>query len=87
MKYRRFEKETWEVSILGFGCMRLPLVKGGGPGAVDEKASIALIRSAIDRGVNYVDTAMPYHMALEGRVCSGAVTCGPRIWGHPTACS
>ena len=61
MKYRRFGKETWEVSILGFGCMRLPLVKGGGPGAVDEKASIALIRSAIDRGVNYVDTAYPYH--------------------------
>jgi predicted aldo/keto reductase-like oxidoreductase len=61
MKYRRFGKETWEVSILGFGCMRLPTVKGGGLGAVDEKASIALIRSAIDRGVNYVDTAYPYH--------------------------
>ena len=60
MKYRRFGKDSWEVSILGFGCMRLPLVKTEAP-AVDEKASIALIRSAIDRGVNYVDTAYPYH--------------------------
>jgi predicted aldo/keto reductase-like oxidoreductase len=61
MKYRRFGKEPWEVSILGFGCMRLPTLGGGMAGAVDEPASVALIRSAIDRGVNYVDTAYPYH--------------------------
>jgi predicted aldo/keto reductase-like oxidoreductase len=57
LKYRRFGKEPWEVSVLGFGCMRLPMAAG----MVEEKASIALIRSAIDQGVNYVDTAYPYH--------------------------
>jgi predicted aldo/keto reductase-like oxidoreductase len=37
--------------------MRLPM-QGG---AIDEPRAVAQIRSAIDRGVNYVDTAWPYH--------------------------
>ena len=46
-----------ELSILGFGCMRLP-TKGG---LIDEKRSIAMIHNAIDKGVNYFDTAYIYH--------------------------
>jgi predicted aldo/keto reductase-like oxidoreductase len=46
------------LSILGFGCMRLPMTPAGG---IDEDRAIAQIRSAIDAGVNYVDTAWPYH--------------------------
>ncbi len=45
------------LSILGFGAMRLPL-KGS---KIDEPRATAQIRMAIDRGVNYIDTAMPYH--------------------------
>jgi uncharacterized protein len=61
MPLRRFGKLGWEASILGFGCMRLPTTAGGSASAVDEKAAVAMIRAAIDRGVNYVDTAYPYH--------------------------
>jgi len=62
MKYRKFGKLDWDVSVLGFGCMRLPTKDGRGYSEqVEEPESIALIRHAIDRGINYVDTAYPYH--------------------------
>ena len=57
MQYRRFGSLDFSVSALGFGAMRLPLRAG----AVDEPLAISMIRSAVDRGVNYVDTAWPYH--------------------------
>jgi predicted aldo/keto reductase-like oxidoreductase len=57
MLYRTMPKTGDELSILGFGCMRLPM-KGG---AIDEERAVAQVRHAIDRGVNYVDTAWPYH--------------------------
>jgi predicted aldo/keto reductase-like oxidoreductase len=46
-----------ELSILGFGCMRLPMKDG----KIDEARAINQIHHAIDHGVNYVDTAWPYH--------------------------
>ncbi|HMF33211.1 MAG TPA: aldo/keto reductase [Candidatus Lokiarchaeia archaeon] len=46
-----------KLSALGFGCMRLPQ-KGQ---AIDEERAINQIRYAIDNGVNYLDTAAPYH--------------------------
>ena len=57
MQYRRFGSLDFSVSALGFGAMRLPMKTG----KVDEPLAISIIRSAIDRGVNYVDTAYPYH--------------------------
>jgi len=57
MLYRTMPKTGDKLSILGFGCMRLPMADG----AIDDARAIAQVRSAIDRGVNYIDTAWPYH--------------------------
>ena len=57
MLYREMPKTGDRLSILGFGCMRLP----GGMMNPDEKESITQIRYAIDNGINYLDTAWPYH--------------------------
>ena len=57
MQYRTVPKNGDKLSALGFGCMRLPQ-KGR---AIDEERAIKQIRYAIDNGVNYVDTALPYH--------------------------
>lgn len=57
MLYRTMPKTGDELSILGFGCMRLP----GGNFRPNEEESIRQIRMAIDQGINYIDTAWPYH--------------------------
>jgi len=67
MKYRKMGSLDWDVSVLGFGAMRMPtkLVKDEKKdemkNTVDEDQAIKMIRHAIDNGVNYIDTAYPYH--------------------------
>lgn len=58
MLYRKMNKVESDLSILGFGCMRLPVTKDG---SIDDKQATEMIRFAINQGVNYVDTAYPYH--------------------------
>ena len=57
MKYRKFGTMDWEVSVLTFGLAGLPLLKAG---RIDEAPSIAMIRYAVDHGVNYIDLGYPY---------------------------
>jgi len=71
MKYRKFGSLDWEVSALGFGAMRLPTLDNDSS-KINEPLATEMIRYAIDAGVNYVDTAYPYHQEqsepLVGRV-------------------
>jgi predicted aldo/keto reductase-like oxidoreductase len=50
----------WQVSALGFGAMRLPIV-GNDQSHIDETEAIQIIRYAFDHCVNYVDAAYSYH--------------------------
>ena len=61
MQYRHFARAGVDASVLGFGCMRLPQVTENGKSVIDRPEAIRMIRHAIDSGINYVDTAYPYH--------------------------
>lgn len=58
MKYRTFEKLGIQTSLLGFGCMRFPTTEDG---HIDEERAMNMVDTAIASGVNYLDTAYPYH--------------------------
>ena len=74
MQYRTVPKNGDRLSALGFGCMRLPM-KGE---AIDEGRAISQIRYAIDHGVNYFDTAPPYHGGESERLLGKALLDGYR---------
>ncbi len=69
MQYRTMPNSTEKLSVLGFGCMRLPTplgvrksLIGSALSAIDRDKATKQIRYAIDQGVNYIDTAYMYHL-------------------------
>lgn len=71
MEYRKFGKLNWKGSILGFGAMRLPVIDGK-MSNVDEEQTRQMVEYAVEHGVNYVDTAFPYHEGQSER-CMGRI--------------
>lgn len=60
MQYCYLTKDKIKVSKLGFGCMRFPVVNNNS-GLIDQIKASEILEFAIENGVNYIDTAFPYH--------------------------
>lgn len=56
MRYRVLGRTPWKVSEISFGAWAI----GGSWGRVSDKESLAALHKAIDRGVNFIDTADVY---------------------------
>ncbi len=56
MRYRKLGRSQLMISEVGFGAWAI----GGGWGPVDDEASVAAIRKAVDEGVSFIDTADVY---------------------------
>ena len=80
----------WDVSVLGFGAMRMPTkqVKDEKTqetkNVIEQNEAIKMIRFAIDNGVNYIDTAYPYHGGESELVVGKALKDGYRDRVHLT---
>lgn len=77
MKYRKFGSTGFKVSALGLGCMRFPTKKLM-PLQADMPKSIKLIKSAVDKGINYIDTAWVYHLGASEKIVGSALQDGYR---------
>lgn len=58
MEYRKMDNLGISTSLLGFGCMRFPTTADG---KIDEARAQKMLDDALAAGVNYIDTAYPYH--------------------------
>jgi L-galactose dehydrogenase len=66
MEYRKLGKTGWNVSIIGYGAAPL----GGVYGKLDEKKGIRSVHTAVDLGINFIDTA-PYYGATASETVLG----------------
>lgn len=71
----RKKTATFEVPMLGFGCMRLPRTQSGG---IDYTATRKLFDRAMEAGLNYFDTAYFYHGGDSERCVGKLLSAYPR---------
>ena len=81
MENRYFESIKEEISLLGFGCMRLPRICEEKQ-EIDEKRALEMFDYAHEHGVNYFDTAYPYHEGLSEPFVGKALKRYPRESFH-----
>lgn len=76
-KDKKFKGIEDNPSLLGFGCMRFPKVHPDKPD-IDEESALKMIDEAYQSGVNYFDTAYPYHAKLSEKFVGKALKRYPR---------
>lgn len=76
MIYRDFDNK--KLSLLGFGAMRLPMKKVDDKKFVDIELTEKMVDYAIKNGVNYFDTAYPYHGGQSERIMGELLRKYPR---------
>ena len=72
MLYTSFQDK--KLPMLGFGAMRLPETDG----KVDKQMVAEMVQYAMEHGVNYFDTAWPYHAGMSERVMGEVLSAYPR---------
>ena len=75
MMTRKFHDLT--LPLLGLGAMRLPLLSDGS-GRVDEAETRKMVAYAMQNGLNYFDTAYPYHGGESERIMGRILADYPR---------
>ena len=71
MQYRKFGNTGFDISALGFGCMRLPEYQDAeGNWQVDQEKATEMLMKAYESGVNYFDTA-PYYCHANSEIAVG----------------
>lgn len=81
MDYRTYKDTNQKISLLGLGCMRFPKT-GKDNLEIDEPKALEIIRYAYDHGVNYFDTAYPYHEGKSEAFVGRALKAYPRDSFH-----
>ena len=79
MEYRTNPSSGDKVSLLGYGCMRLPMIEiSETEEEIDQETWNSLVDDAIGNGVNYFDTAPVYGRGLSERATGIALSRYPR---------
>ncbi|MDE6120930.1 MAG: aldo/keto reductase [Muribaculaceae bacterium] len=78
MTYRTNPNTADKVSVLGFGCMRLPTVKVEGEDVLDQEMINRLVDHALENGVNYFDTSPAYCRGKSEEAMGAALARHPR---------
>ncbi len=78
MVYRENPVNGDKVSLIGFGCMRWPMVEKDGKRVIDQEAVNEMVDYALEHGINYFDTSPAYLMGQSEKAAGIALSRHPR---------
>ena len=78
METRNFPSIGADISLLGYGGMRFPTVGEGNDAPIDAERAALLLEHALSNGINYFDTAWPYHGGKSEEFMASVLSRHPR---------